>query len=516
MIGDPGPGGRSAGVPPGRFRAALVAIVVLAAALRLAALDKPFYVDEITTITVSSQPLGGMREAMREVDASPALYPLLLHVWLKAGRADAWVRLLPAMLGILAVPAAALVAARAFGPRAGLGAAFIMAIAPAQVHYAQYVRSYSLFTLLATVHVWLFMAWFEPHIRITPRRAAALLAVTTALLYTHYLSVLLFAGEGLVALLRLRDARDRALKWGAVAAVAGVLFLPGLPLLLHNAAFDRVRNAERPDPPPLHRLVPDLAGELLVGQRSLGFGDPATRRATLAAAAVLFPALWIAGAVRAYRTRPDMLLLLCAVSLLPIALYVASGRKLVAVRFFVPFAAGYLAVLGYGLASLQGARRWIAVAALVLVSAVPLWHFYSRFSWSYDHRRVARAIGERARPGDALLVVHPYEAFYYRWYLGTHLPIRGLLFTPLEEQDSYVIKPAGLQLAQARTRIADEAARHPRLWIVGATTRSFASDAREQAAVLAWMDATYRRVADLDALTGGDPTIRLYETGAGR
>ena len=492
-------------------RALFVAILLLAAALRAGALDKPFYVDEISTITVASQPFSRMAETMREIDASPALYPVLLHAWIGISRSDAWVRTLPALFGVLAVAVVGLVGRRAFGWRTGLAAAFVMAIAPAHVHYAQYVRNYSLFTLLAAAHVLLFIDWLDDRVPATRRRAALALLGTVALLYTHYLSVLLFAGEAVAGLWRLKDIRGRVLAWGGIVVLGGVLFLPGLPLFLHNAQFDRVRNADRPDPPSLVRVIPDLAGELMVGQRNLGFDDPVVRRATLAAAAVLFPALWVCGVVRGVRGRSDVVVILCAVSLVPIAIYLGSGRKLVAVRFFLPFAVGYLVLLGHGLASLRGAVRWVAVAALCVVSAIPLAHFYGTYSWSYDHRAVARAMEARAQPGDVVLVTHPYEAFYYRWYLGDRIPVRGLLFTPIDEQETYVIKPAAVRFERARARILEAAADHPRMWLVGQSKRSFAADAVEEARIIAWMEGTYHRADDLGALTGADPIIRLYE-----
>ena len=42
-------------LPPGLPRLLLVLILIVAAALRVTALGKPFYIDEITTITVADQ-----------------------------------------------------------------------------------------------------------------------------------------------------------------------------------------------------------------------------------------------------------------------------------------------------------------------------------------------------------------------------------------------------------------------------------------------------------------------------
>jgi 4-amino-4-deoxy-L-arabinose transferase-like glycosyltransferase len=496
--------------PAGAARAMWLAVLLVAIALRVAALDKPLYVDEIVTITVAVQPLAAMGVVMRQIDASPALFPLLLHFWMMLGHADWWVRLLPALLGMLAVPVVGRIACRAFGWRAGLCAAAVMAVAPAQVHYAQYVRSYSLFTLLVGLHVLLLIDWMDAERALRRGRVVVFVLLTVALLYTHYLSLLLLPAEGVFVAMRMRTILPRVLAWGGAVAIALILFLPGVPLLLHNIAFDKVRNVDRPEPPPLVRLVPDLFGEMSLGQRSLGFSDPRVRRITLGAGSFVFLIVAALGIAHGARTRPDLTVLLVAVSLVPVAIYVGSGRRLIAVRFFVPFMAGYFVLLGAGLASLGPAARRAAASALALACAVPLWHFYTAYAWSYDHRAVARAIAEASRPGDVILVVHPYEALYYRWYLGGRIPTRGMVFNALEDQERYVIKPPPVELARARSRILAAATVHPRMWVVGESTRSYASDPLEEARVLDWMDAAYNRTADLGRLTGDDPIVRLY------
>ncbi len=230
-----------------------------------------------------------------------------------------------------------------------------------------------------------------------------------------------------------------------------------------------------------------------------------------------FTTLWCVGALVAWRKHRVAGLLLTAVAWAPLLFYVVSGRRLVALRFFLPFMAGYVAILGLGLASLSRTRAWLAGLALVVISAVPLWHFTTRYAWSYDHRGVAEAIASKWQPGDVLLVVHPYEAFYYRWYLGPDVPDVGLVFTALEDQPGYVIKPPALTFDEARARAQRAAATYRRFWVVGQSRRAFASDAREEARVLAWMDQTYVRADDLGVMTGGDPVVRLYAvTGSAR
>jgi 4-amino-4-deoxy-L-arabinose transferase-like glycosyltransferase len=502
-------------VPAGAPRIGFALVLAAAAALRGIALDKPLYIDEIVTVTVAAHPLSSMAGVMHHIDASPALFPLLLHGWLTVSHADAWVRALPALLGLLAVGVVGAIATRAFGWRTGLAAAAIMAVAPGHIHYSQYVRGYSLFTLLAASHVWLFLRWFDSPSRITSRGWLLVVLASTALCYTHYLAVLLFAAEGVVAIALWPAARTRWLTWGSAIVVAGFLFLPGASLFAENMRADRLRNPDRAERPPVAQLVPNLVAELSVGQQMLGFDDPTARRLTLGAAAIVFPSLWLAGLMSGLRDRPRTVLALTLLAWLPVVAYVVSGRRLVAVRFFLPFMAGYIAVLAHGWIALRPRWRAVAGAALMVVCAVPLWRYYSEFTWSYDHRRVAAALEERILPGDVLLFVHPYEAFFYRWYLGDRVPMEGLVFTALTDQPGYVIKPADLDFERARARVEQAAARFSRVWVVGQSRRSFASNTVEQARLLAWMDTKWQRLGDLAAVTGGDPDIRLYGT-AGR
>ena len=405
---------------------------------------------------------------MRQIDASPALYPLLLHFWMSVSRADAWVRLLSAIFGVLAVLVVGLVGCRAFGWRAGVAAAAVMAIAPAHVEYAQYVRSYSLFTLLVAVHVWLVIDWMDDRVPLTASRAAVFVLVTAALFYTHYLSLLLLPAEGLFVLVRGWQARTRLLAWTAAVGAAGVLFVPGLPLLLHNVEFDRIRNEDRPEPQALVRVVPNLVSDLNLGPRSLGFEDPVTRRITMAAAAILFPVLWVAGVASGMRTRRDLVLLFCAVSIVPIAIYIGSGRRLIALRFFVPFMAGYLVLLGCGLASLTRRARGPGVDRAdrrVRDPACALLHEVTRGA-TIIAPSPGRSRSNRPRGTPSWSSIRT-RRFSTAGIWDEQLPIRGLVFTALEDQEGYVIKPPPVELERARARIGAAAAVYSRIWIVG-------------------------------------------------
>ena len=488
--------------------------MLLAAVLRVLALNKPLYIDEIVTITVGVQPLDRMGAVMRQIDASPVLYPLLLHAWMSVARTDAWVRGLSALFGVLTVGTVFLLGRRCFSPQVGLAAAFIMAISPPHIHYAQYVRSYSLLSLLvaAQLLVFCFCMRDQPFTRKSWVWFATLALLTATLFYTHYLSALLMIPEGLYGSWCVWHRRPLLLPWAAAMVCAGLLFLPGVPLLEHNIEFDRIRNEQRVRPPSPIRMGPDLLSELSVGQRLLGFTDPRLRRATLAAAALLFSLLIFAGLRAGWRHWRSQTVLMVLVSFLPLAIYLGTGRRLIAVRFFIPFMAGYVVLLGLGLVSLGQWTRRCVLVGLVLTCGIPLQHFYQTYAWSYDHRAVAAAIAMQLSPRDALLFVHPYEALYYRWYLGSKVPMKGLTFTALEDQPGYAIKPEPLRLDQAQRRVIDTARTYDRLWVVGQSPRSFASDRAAEREFLTWMRSTFGQpVLDLGEVTGRDPELLVFK-----
>ena len=494
-------------------RAGLVAVLAVGAVLRCAALSKGFYVDEISTLTVASQPLASMSETMREIDASPALFPLLLHLWIGLSTADAWVRLLPALFGIGAIAAAHDLGRAMYGPRAALAAGFLMAVAPIHVEYAAYVRSYSLFTLLALCQLAAFYRIVRETGEPTVRRLAVFSLLTAGLFYTHYLSFLLLAAEGVFALAAGFRAPRLLLRLGLAVGLAGVLFLPGTGLLRHNMTFDAQRNTERVDAPAWYRIIPDVSGELLFGRRDLGFSSAPVRRVVTIATAGLFSWFLAAGLMAGWRTHRSATVLLLLFAVLPLFFYVVSGRKLIAVRFFLPSGAALLVLAAAGLASWRPRRAAAAMACVAILSSIPIIHFVSRFQWTYDHRAVAAAIETGWQPGDIILFVHPYEALHYRWYFGPDVPLRGLTFTPLTEQQTYVIKPPPLSVPAAQGRVRTVARDHGRFWVIGQSPRSFSvRDTAAEAALFEWLDGEYGLEQDLTGIAGPDPVVRRYRS----
>lgn len=127
----------------------VAAITILGGALRLYQIgEQPLWLDEAFSWWMARQSLRDLFRLLVTVDHHPPLFYLLLKVWLGwFGDSEGALRLLSALASTTAIPLYARAATKMAGPRIGLVAALLLAIAPFQIQYAQEARMYALLTL---------------------------------------------------------------------------------------------------------------------------------------------------------------------------------------------------------------------------------------------------------------------------------------------------------------------------------------------------------------------------------
>jgi mannosyltransferase len=241
-----------------RILIALTAAAVLAGLVLRFLPRSGMWLDEALTVNISTLPLGEMPGALRR-DGHPPLFYVLLHFWERlGGGADWWLRALPGVLSAATLPvihaAGRRIGARAdsvtgAGPlgarRTGLLALAVLSLMPFAVRYGAEVRMYSLVMLLVSLGYLLVDDLLtgrrgETWRAVTPSAAGAAL-VAAALLWSHYWSLWLLAGVGLLALWRAWREPAGGRRTGARALVVslvagGLLFLPWVPTLLYQSA----------------------------------------------------------------------------------------------------------------------------------------------------------------------------------------------------------------------------------------------------------------------------------------
>lgn len=128
-------------------------ISLFGALLRLYLLGfKSFWYDEAILYWISKS--GSFQNIIHQNavnSGAPPLFPFFLHFFQFLGDSETFLRLLPWIGGVAAIPIAYLLGTEFLKKRSAYIVAFIVAIAPTQVQYSQQLREYSLTFLLATL-----------------------------------------------------------------------------------------------------------------------------------------------------------------------------------------------------------------------------------------------------------------------------------------------------------------------------------------------------------------------------
>jgi mannosyltransferase len=472
-------------------------ILALAAFLRFYLLDgQSFWNDEGNSARIAERSLRLITEGAAG-DIHPPLYYYLLHFWRSVfGSSEFALRSLSAALGVLLVALTFLIGRRAFGPGAGLLAAFVAAINPFQVYYSQEARMYMLLAVVgaaATFFLLRLLAGWSIRDRRTVdqgsrRRLTAvvdhgsLIILYAAGLYTHYAFPFVLVTQALIVLVWTLVTRAKwkyCIIWIGLAAAAGVLFIPWLPTAIRQITTW-----------PSARVALD-GGQMLLDTLRLYVAGPTlptagAALAMLACGFFILIGLWNPSGFDERRAEArDVLpysVRLAAIVLwwlVPIALIFAFGLfKESYLKFFIVGSAAFCILLARGmsnawsiargaltlpreLAGRRGASWAWSIVVLVLcgVIAVPvltaLRNYY--FDPAYardDYRGIAQRILKTQRAGDAVLLdsANQWEVFTYYYPDGPQV-------YPLPRQ-----RP--LDPAAVATELADIATQHPRLFVL--------------------------------------------------
>ncbi|HET8759168.1 MAG TPA: glycosyltransferase family 39 protein [Solirubrobacteraceae bacterium] len=384
----------------------LLALTLLALALRTTELGIGFWIDEGLSVGISDRPLSDIPHAL-ELDGSPPLYYMLLHLWMGvAGTSEAATRWLSVLCALIAVPVAWWAARALFGSRAGWMAAILIATNPFITRFAQETRMYALVALLALVACAAFGRAFTGDDPERARRPWAIgLAISLALmLYTHNWALFFGAACGAVWLFLVFRAAGPARRDLLVAGAIGfggaaLLYLPWVPTTLYQAAHTGAPWSQPPD-------MVDLLGSpgQMVGQFA--------QIALILCAGAGLGALWRRSGGRISPAGRAAACLL-AIGVLTVALAWLSSQVSPA------WAARYLAVgvaplTLVGAAGLAHAGR-LGIAGLIVAAALAAGDTAPDDKSNVSE--IAEAIGPSLRPGDLVVSTQPEQVAVLAYYL---------------------------------------------------------------------------------------------------
>lgn len=375
----PSPLAAGARIPP----VAIWVLLAVALGLRLVGLgEDALWLDEANTWVIAREPLAGIALRLGQ-DASPPLYYLLLHGWMAVFGESAWVLRLPSVLaGVALVGLTLRVGRELFSPRAGLAAAWLVAVSPSQIFHSQEARMYSWLGLVALLATWRLVLALE----VTAAQAGrgggrefcawALYGLSlAAALLTHNFAFHLVPAHACIVLASARPARGTAL-FAAAGLGTLALYAPWLPVFL-----GQLRGVDTyswyadvwSTTGPVKALQRSLDSISPFGQYFAGTKVPPVRGLQVLAGAVLLPAgigAWVEGQRARRAVRVPMTMAFAMPFVTSIALSVWLTPHFVPGRVDQMMLAPLMLLMGAGFdAARAGRRALVPVAALVTLLA---------------------------------------------------------------------------------------------------------------------------------------------------
>jgi mannosyltransferase len=349
---------------------------------------------------------------------------------------------------VLLVAVVYILGARLFSARVGLLAAFIAAVSPFQVYYAQEARMYALLALLGALTVWATVELPGAPFRAVPsfRKVGAgsprpypvhwgrtlpagwaLLYVLSATLglYTHYAFPVVLAATNLAFLIHLWQARHegrvvRCLAgWLTLQLIPLALYLPWLPIAWRQLTT-------WPAPPPT-----GAGNAWRTVWRTLNFGPAGVGVSDLWLAG--FGLLGLVGVARLLRRSPLSKAILLLLYLgLPVALTLVLFKPAY-LKFLLVASPGLCLLLALGLVGARGGRGrgvlagWLGAALAVAAAWGPLAAYYTDPALARDdYRGLAHYLEAIAGPQDAIILDAAGQQEVFSYYYHGDAPVYPL------------------------------------------------------------------------------------------
>jgi len=430
----------------------LLGLTLLAFALRVYSLGRwELWFDETASYVVAVKNIPDLLAYTRTaIQEHPPGYYLLLHFWMQqVGSSEFALRYLSVLAGVVFVPLIYRFAGRLFSPAVGFWAAFVAAISPFAVSYAQEARMYTLLGLLALLSVYVF--WVMLHEKAW-RWWFIYIALAIAGMLTHYLFALLIVAQNVFVLLlwpRLSSRRKRwlVLQGGLALAVAlwiliapatvrSLLSLTGMPARQLGGKVEKV-------------LLDFALGELR--------GNPTV--SVMRLAALVSWTFALGGLALSWRgpqrqTTRQRWVLISVTLAVPFLAGVPVIPVVIGRYFYVAFPAFCVAIaLGLSILSRRSRPALIlAIGGLSVVSAYGLYYQYTADKGVFGQPMTM--IEAEYQPGEAIILAHPHL-----WPLATYYA-RNIDLPRFYVPD----KPYRVSEAEIRARVGEILAKYNSIW----------------------------------------------------
>jgi uncharacterized membrane protein len=431
---------------PRSERRLIVAIIVLAAALRLVRLGaQSLWVDEILTLIVATPKPGFPLGQLLLHNIHGPLHTFVVAMMRTVSENDAWLRLPSAVAGVAAVPLLYLWVRPRFGSRTALWSALLLAVNPLHLHYSQELRNYAFavcFVLASCVLLDRLCAKWSLG------RAAGFAACVAAAVLCNFSACFAFLVQTIV-FVKSSASRARAVaRWALVTALILLITSPWIYRVTTYVDFEKLVTPVEPGAiAPEQRLRGDTTfrwesipytffayseGFAIGPTLSEMHGDlhvaVAHHRTAIAWTGLLFGALGLAGLYAACRApkgsawRAAELMLYIAVPLVATLLLNWQNAKAFNVRYVLIGLPMYLVLIAAGIHWLRREPRVMAMIFVLTTTGIALFNYYSDPArQKEDVRNAVRAVEAGIQPGECIFAPTVWQIVAH--YQSTPAPL---------------------------------------------------------------------------------------------
>jgi hypothetical protein len=385
---------------------ATAGIVAVAFAIRCVRIDGHWLTgDEIWSATLSKDgPWTALLSSAR-FDVHPPLYHLQLSLWMMLGHSDQWLMLNAIAWSTAAVALLIYTASEFYGPRIGLAAGAMLAVAPASLAYADEVHIYGMLLALIVLVWYTQTRWLNG----TSGRLGAfwMIASQCAVAYAHGAGLVMLSGCVLLGAATPSLRKDWRLlrRWIAIEAVVGLLVAPTIVVGLMRGVN--------------HPAIPGF-GDFVQTWTFLATGQPTLDAAFVACGAILLAVLAVGAAVDREAALQTAMLVFAPLVLAGLVSHLYKPMWLD--RIFTPVIP--FLCLGLVRATLERGRltpgaRWLGTGCFAVLVlgwlGVGVTDQFTRTKGD-GFKPAAAAVHQLQRPGDLIVVGPNYTYWYFLWY----------------------------------------------------------------------------------------------------
>ncbi len=417
----------------------MIATIMVGFFLRLFHLTTvPLRGDEAFSVQYwAGQPLSDSLVNTATIEPHPLLTYALFRGWgLVAGTSELAMRILPALVGLLGIPAIYAVGKRLGSRQIGLIAALLFALHPFEIWHAQDARNYAIWAGMSLIALWLGLRALDKQRKRDWLLYALAASLAANIFYTELLTVAAF---GVYILITYWGRWKTILSWGLAAAIAGGLSIASfvifqLPLFARGGYSGSIGGALD---------ITQLWTHFLP---VLNFGEITLPAETLNSLWPFIAIVLLVGLILLWRQHRRMALALALLALLPPILLAILSTKLdiFTPRYVLSIVPAYVLIFASLIVTLRQQTRSMigSLAALILVggwliiSGISLRNYYFDpvYAKAKNWPALARYLQQNSQPSDLIIQSAADSAFgyYYHQTETTEAPDIALPETPAQ------------------------------------------------------------------------------------